>query len=203
MTIDKKLTAGLVAGFILATVIGTLSHEAGHYFVARSLGYKVAINYASTYWFGGMYPSPSHRFLITLGGPMQTMLTGTIGLFLLFVFRKSFQSKQKLSFGQWSLIFITLFWLRQTANLAVGIGIFLFRGHFSQRSDEVVLARHWHLPGETISILTGTLGTLVLAIVIFIFIPKPQRLTFMVSGISGGVMGYLLWLKWLGPVIMP
>jgi hypothetical protein len=203
MIVDKKLVLYLSLGFILATVAGTLSHEWGHYMVARSLGYKVAINYASTYLTEGPYPTPAHLFRITLGGPVQTMLTGTVGLLLLFLFRKSFQSRQQLSFPQWGLIFITLFWLRQTANLAVGLGIFLFKGRLSESGDEVELARHWHLPGETISIITGLLGAVVLAIVIFTFIPARQRLTFVIAGLAGGVAGYLLWLKWLGPVIMP
>ena len=203
MIFDRKLALYLSLGFILATVAGTLSHEWGHYIVARSLGYQVAINYASTYLTEGPYPTSAHNFWFTLGGPVQTMLTGTIGLLLLFLFRKSFQSRHKLSFRQWCLIFITLFWLRQTANLVVGIGIFLFTGRLSQRSDEVKLARYWQLPGETISIITGILGALVLTIVIFTFIPVRQRLTFAISGLVGGVAGYMLWLEWLGPVIMP
>lgn len=203
MTIDKKLAAGLVPGFVLATIIGTLSHEWGHYIVARSLGYQTAINYASTYWLNGIYPTPADTFRIILGGPAQTMLTGTLGLCLLFLLRSYFQARQRLSFIQWCLVFMTLFWLRQTANLVVGIGIYLFRGHLSQGSDEVKLARYWQLPDETISIITGCLGALVLAIVVFKFIPQQQRLTFIIAGLLGGITGYMLWLKWLGPVIMP
>lgn len=203
MIFEKKLATCLTLGFIFATVAGTLSHEWGHYIVAKSLGYQVAINYASTYRTGGTYPTPADNFWFTLGGPVQTMLTGTVGLLLLFSFRKSFQSKQKLSFRQWCLIFITLFWLRQTANLMVGLGMYLFTGRLSERSDEVKLARYWQLPGETISIITGALGAMVLAVVIFTFIPERQRLTFVISGLIGGVAGYLLWLEWLGPVIMP
>ncbi len=201
---DKKLLLLLSSGFILATVAGTLSHEWGHYIVATSMGYKVAINYGSTYWLGyGAYPTSEDYFWFTLGGPVQTMLTGTIGLLLLALFRRSFQSAQRLSAGQWFIIFIALFWLRQTANMVVGAGIYLLTGHLSERSDEIKLARYWQLPGETISIITGILGAVVLVIVVFKFIPQQQRVTFVISGLVGGIAGYMLWLKWLGPVIMP
>src|SRR6185503_3833515 len=43
---DKKLFAMLVAAFVFATIIGTLSHEFGHYIVARVLGQRASIHYA-------------------------------------------------------------------------------------------------------------------------------------------------------------
>jgi hypothetical protein len=52
-------------------------------------------------------------------------------------------------------------------------------------------------------VVTGIIGVIVLVIVTFKFIPKLQLMTFILSGIIGGVAGYLLWLEWLGPVIMP
>ena len=45
----KKLFAGLVFGFIMSTVVGTLTHEAGHYLVARYFSRNgVRISYAYT-----------------------------------------------------------------------------------------------------------------------------------------------------------
>jgi len=147
-TFDRKLFIILIAAFVFTTVIGTLSHELGHYIVAKSLGYKANIHYASTDWYdpgtvdsmnaviskyrkqiedGASFPGKEkydrlvHKYshddaLITIGGPVQTILTGIIGLILLFVWRNSFRSRQKLTSRQWMLVFITLFWLRQTAN---------------------------------------------------------------------------------------
>src|SRR5437870_3363662 len=77
----------------------------------------------------------SDDFWITAGGLLETMLTGTIGLGFLFSFRKD--NATKLYFGQWFLIFISLFWLRQTANFVTWIGGYFFTGKFSQRSDEI------------------------------------------------------------------
>ena len=47
---NKKLFLYLTLTFIVATVVGTLSHEFGHYIVAKSLGYDADIHYAFTTW---------------------------------------------------------------------------------------------------------------------------------------------------------
>ena len=45
-----RLFVKLVTGFILFTIIGTLSHELGHCSVAKFLGYKPILSYASMTW---------------------------------------------------------------------------------------------------------------------------------------------------------
>ena len=101
--------------FILSTIIGTVSHEFGHFTVAKSLGYSSTVSYGYTNWddsktrpfIDSVFSKYSKEleanldfprkkefdliqdkqikdsFWITLGGPIQTMLTGTIGLLLL------------------------------------------------------------------------------------------------------------------------
>lgn len=140
---------------------------------------------------------------ITLGGPLQTLLTGTIGLLLLFVWKNSYKSRHELGPRQWALIFITLFWLRQTANLVVWFAAFLLTKEFSYRGDEIRLSLQLGLPFWLLTTVTGGIGIIILCIVIFKFIPKTQRFTFILSGIVGGTAGYILWLYLLGPVLMP
>ena len=232
---DFRLFLMLAIGFIAFTIIGTVSHESGHYMVAKCLGYEARINYASSWyydknneaflrshwklyseqtrldqkfpdqekWDGLKLKQQRDSFWITLGGTMQTILTGTIGLFLLCVFRKRYYSATKLSFPMWLLIFVSLFWLRQAANFFVGAAKFLIHGSFSSHSDEVVLAHRMNMPEWTISTITASIALIILAIVIFRFIPIKQRLTFMLAGIVGGVSGYLLWLIYFGKIIMP
>jgi hypothetical protein len=232
---DKRLLTILSFAFIIATIIGTLSHEFGHYIAAKSLGYKARIHYASADWYdpglfesidtitskyskqieeGSSFPgkekydqvirkySNDNRW-ITIGGPLQTLLTGTIGLILLFAWKKSFKSKQKLTPRQWTLVFITLFWLRQAANLIVWFGSYLLTKKFSYKGDEIKIAVQTGLPFWLLLIVTGVIGIIILYGVIFKFIPKPQRQTFVLSGIIGGVAGYILWLYLLGPVLLP
>ncbi|MFI5221901.1 MAG: hypothetical protein ACHQK8_06220, partial [Bacteroidia bacterium] len=112
---DKRLFVYLSVAFVLFTVIGTLSHEGGHYLVGKYYGLKPRINYMSTipkpnpdgyllfaiqkrfsYELMNDKPFPlkdfyckivdkkkSISFFFILGGPLQTMLTGTFGLLML------------------------------------------------------------------------------------------------------------------------
>ncbi len=206
MSVDKRLFIWLFISFIIATIIGTLTHECGHFVVAKYLGYDAGINYYSAWWAGSnpnQAINPSDSFWITLGGPIETMLTGTIGLVLLFLFRNSFAHATKLSFVQWFIVFVSLFWLRQTANLVTWIGSYFFNGKFSQRGDEIKLSQYLQLPGWTITTLTAIIGAIVLVIIIFKFVPTKQRLTFIASGLTGGITGYILWLVLFGKYLMP
>lgn len=46
---NLRLFLFLAVGFMFFTVFGTLSHEFGHFAVARFLGYPAKISYGSTY----------------------------------------------------------------------------------------------------------------------------------------------------------
>lgn len=200
---DKKVFVGLFFAFVAFTIIGTISHELGHYIAGNCLGYDMSIDYARTYIQDDSFVSPRNSFLITLGGPIQTLLTGTIGCFLLFLNREKFQSADKLSSGQWIMVFVSLFWLRQVANSITWLGSYLIHGKFYQGGDELRIARYLGLPDWSILTLTATLGFLVLVVVIFKFIPSGQRVVFMVSGLTGGITGYFFWLVWFGKYILP
>lgn len=232
---DKRLFIWLTISFIIATVIGTLTHEGGHYTVAKYFGYDAHINYMATRWTdteedkflqsickkyskeletGEKFPelekfnqvSATHRrhsLWIMLGGPFETMFTGTLGLSLCFSFRQSFHKTAKLSFVQWLLVFVSLFWLRQTANATVWVGQYILTGKLLQAGDEIYLAYRLHLPEWIPITVTALIGAAVLAIIIFKFVPLKQRVTFIASGLVGGIAGYILWLEWLGKYIMP
>lgn len=200
--INFRLFLALFLAFIIATIVGTISHELGHYLVAKSLGYEAEINYAYTY-----YPnddiSNSDRVYVILGGPLQTMITGTLGFILLLTFRKSFRSVDQLSSKQWILIFLTLFWLRQIFNLILSTGGFIMKKYVSMNSDEIKLSRYLQLPDLCISIITGGIGILIVLYTFFKFIPVKQRSTFILSAFTGGISGYILWIILLGKYIMP
>jgi len=204
MTFDKRLFSYLAIGFMAVTVIGTLTHELGHYTAAKYLGYEADINYAYAYWsaYAGQAVKSNDAFLITLAGPAETILTGTTGLVLLFGYRRNFASSQTLTFRQWTIVFITLFWLRQTVNFFVWTGGFLLTGRFSADSDETRIANYLALPCRSLSFITAVIGICVLVIVLRC-IPAQQRLTFLSAGMIGGATGYVLWLHLLGPVLMP
>lgn len=231
---DIKHFIYLSLAFMLMTIVGTLSHELGHYSVAKVLGYQSSINYQSaSYWdeqlyeyFNEVYDKYKHQiknkldfpgkdeyqnrmnkyhndsFWIALGGPVQTMFTGTFGITLLLIYRNKFLSSQKVNLAGWCSIFLSLFWLRQVANLFVGIGILLITGNKTPTGDEMRLALYLNYNVWSIQLITGAVGLIVLFVVLRL-LPKPLVLTFLLSGLTGGVLGYYLWLIKFGKYIMP
>lgn len=231
---DLKLFLILTFSFIIMTVIGTLSHECGHYAVAKYFGYDARIDYQSTHidrstkrhYLNLTYQKYIHAYQknldfpekvkynkirleyrrqsiwILLGGPLQTMITGTIGLIFLIIYRKKVFSSNKTSFAGWLLVFCSLFWLRQSANSVLWTLAYLFTGEKSIRGDEMKLARYFNFNIWTIHGITAIIGFIVLFIVIRM-LPKNQVLTFLAAGLVGGISGYYLWLIQFGKYILP
>jgi hypothetical protein len=199
--IDFRLFFKLSLAFVLFTIIGTLTHELGHIIVAKLLGYHTHLAYGFMYC---LEPKRTwtDRNLITLGGPLQTVLTGSVGLFFLYRNRKSYQQAQSLSFGQWAIIFISLFWLRQAANLFVELVLLLTKNSLGH-GDERWITQDYGLPPFTILGITGIIGLLILAVIYFRFIPQKEKFTFLLSGLTGGMLGYWCWLIQFGPMVMP
>ena len=139
------------------------------------------------------------KFWITLGGPFQTMLTGMLGLLILY-FRKE---KTTFSFIDWLAVFLSLFWLREVFNLATGIidGLFLNGTFFG--GDEYGISKYLDLPIGTVSIILGVFGFVISLFVVFIKIPKKHQLTFIISGFVGGLSGFYLWYHIFGPKLLP
>jgi hypothetical protein len=221
---DKRLFFLLSLSFIGFTIIGTLSHEFGHFVIAKTLGYDARINYGYTFWeataethsdldLPNIIDQGSYRirqikekeyrdsFRIALGGPVQTMLTGTIGLLL--VIRKKNPRRASLAAKHWFLLFLSLFWLRQLFNFCTGLPAYFKNGNFPESNDEVKLATYLGWNEISISLTTAIIALAICTWLFFRFIPKAERFTFICSGLAGGSLGFFLWLRLLGPVILP
>lgn len=201
MAFDIRLLVWLTVGFILSVVAGTLSHELGHYAVAKYLGYAAEITYGYTFWEpldGSSSVNPLHSFYITLGGPVQTMSFGTVGIILLFATGKNFGVGRSSKFMHWFLIFLSLFWLRQAAIFVGRTLEYFIVGRFSHLGDEAKIADHLQMASWSICLLTGSIGFVVLATVINRFVPQETKVTFIVAGLTGGPLGYVLWNSLLG-----
>jgi hypothetical protein len=200
-SIKIRLFALLTLTFIVMTIIGTLSHECGHLIASKIMGFDARINYESTYVVMTTQKMTTlQSFWMTLAGPLQTMLTGTIGFVFLF---KSVKSTERLLVGQWGLVFISLFWLRQSANLITWLIGYFSTGSFAVRGDEIKLSAYLNMSPWYIILLTAIIGFVILGIITFKIVPKSQRFTFILSGLVGGLAGYWLWFDFLGKLIMP
>ena len=233
--IELKLFLILSLTFILFTIIGTVSHEYGHYFVAKSLGYDAEVSYGYTNCNDEVarqfmdsvetkYPNKEDfkidfpekekyisvakkyskdYFLITLGGPLQTMITGTLGLLFLYFKKEKFMGSKNNNLLSWLLVFISLFWLRQLANFLVWIASYFYSGDLSKSMDEIKATLYLQLPIGTFIFSTALIASLVLSFIIFKIIPKEKRITFIAAGLVGGILGYIFWLILIGPIVMP
>ncbi|HFD33206.1 MAG TPA: hypothetical protein ENJ28_10945 [Gammaproteobacteria bacterium] len=219
--------------FILFTIIGTLTHELGHITVAKLLGYETRLHYESMSWDKGMllnelntiyaeYQNPAElppaikiqyeevkrrlaqdSFLITIGGLLQTIVTGLIGLVYL-IFRRKKIAVTGLNIRDWLAVFLALFWLREPFNLVFSIGGGLYSGeNYFGSGDEVNISQMLNIPVGIIPSVLGALGLLISCFVIFEIIPAGKRLDFILGGLFGGISGYILWMKILGPILLP
>lgn len=219
--------------FIIATIIGTLSHEYGHIAVAKHLGYQTSLHYGSMNFYNNdkkqfdeIYIKnkfsienntdfseklqfeklekklTSDNLLITIGGPFQTILTGTIGLILLLFRRKKIQ-QNGMKIVDWLYVFLSLFWLREVFNLVTSVaGAILFRKK-NYFGDEKVIENILEIPSGSVAIPLAIIGLLISIFVIFKIIPIEKRLIFLIGGMFGGILGFILWLRILGPIILP
>lgn len=142
------------------------------------------------------------NFLITLGGPLLTIIIGTIGFVVALINRKSFNG-EILSQKQWVLIFTALFWLRETDNYVMDLLFTVSRGRFPYGNDETILARYLEVDTWLISFVLALAGFIVVLIIYKRFIPDESKTTFLLAGLVGGLGGLLLWLFILGPIFMP
>jgi hypothetical protein len=235
---NLKLFLYLVLGFILCTIVGTVSHEGGHCAAAKFHGRNSELSYAymipgKPVWMSeyhqefsknkwklspGSSPAEKEEFLnftkihrekhnreeffITLGGPLQTMLTGIIGFTILFFRRKQIFSRGYLTLMEWTAVLLSYFWSRQVFNFIFSIdATFSGRKHF--RSDEPNLSQYLNLPPWAFGMVTCVIGGIILLWVTFRVIPVQQRLTFLISGVVGSTIGWIVWMDWLGPILLP
>ncbi|WP_091511262.1 hypothetical protein [Flexibacter flexilis] len=144
-----------------------------------------------------------NSLLIAIGGPLQTILTGTIGLILLLYQNAKIQAHGMKIFD-WFSVLLSLFWLREIFNLlaSVSAGILSGSGNYFS-GDELHIAWYLQVWEGTFAIVLGIMGLLISLFVIFKIIPKQWQITFIVSGLVGGSLGFVLWMKIVGPILLP
>jgi len=233
--VHPRLFAMLALSFVIATIIGTVSHELGHCSVAKILGYDVELHYASmtnsnyfeehhleAYYdkhidkimskepsveketFKNLYERGKiENLLIILGGPLQTIIVGSIGLMWLYYHRKKIMAKAELSVKEWFAVIVAFFWSRQLFNLLSGMLSFISSKAFPKGGDESRISLYFGVPVSTVDVITGMVSLALLLWVIFYIIPINQRLSFILAGMAGSALGFVIWMQWIGPVVLP
>ena len=181
--------------FILFTIIGTITHELGHYTAGKSLGLDCHINYAAcfclteeqikiseearslleTYGSRDSIPEEIYKDYISrrkavketksiwvaIGGPLQTIITGTLGLIILLFRNRKFKGTVFNNFD-WLFVFLSLFWLREPFNLILSITKRITYGSGSFfGGDEYNISRRLGLWEGSLSTILGLIGLMI------------------------------------------
>ncbi|MAM22319.1 MAG: hypothetical protein CL817_01115 [Croceibacter sp.] len=150
----------------------------------------------------GIETLKSNGLLITICGPLQTIFTGIIGLIIL-IWRRKQIHQNGLKIIDWLAVFLSLFWLREFFNLAMSIGHEIISPNGTWFSgDEKNISQGFEIWSGTFPIILGLLGLLISIFVIFKIIPNKIRLTFILSGFIGGIIGFILWMNIIGPELI-
>lgn len=147
------------------------------------------------------YPliSEADNFNITLGGPLQTLLTSFIGLFILFFRLK--KRKDQFKLVDWLAVFMALFALREVFNYVQALYGSLLFSESNFHGDEFRISRYLGFNEWVIPSVTLLLGLVISCYIIFKIIPIKYRFTFILSGLVGGVVGFALWFGGLGALL--
>lgn len=200
---NRSLPFILLVGFmVLYVVMGTLLHESGHILIAKLLGYETRLHYASMDWFlpnGADGTNKTHSFYITLGGVFILDMISIISLFVLIFKRGKLPSWLSLT-----AIFFSMLIYRHILLSLTGLAISLTQGKpMSYGRDETELANYLLVSNRTIGIPLLIIAVISCCLLFFVVLNREIRLRFLIATIIGGVIGYIGWLSYLGPLIMP
>lgn len=153
----------------------------------------------------------AEKISFTLWGPLQTMITGTLGFILLLSQRKKIREANHLTATNWILTILTFFWSRQLFNFTGWTINFLKTGEPGMQGDEARLSllllnlkEHGSYIGTGwFGLATALPALAILFYTIFRIIPQQHRLTFILAGLTGSIAGYILWFRLAGPFLLP
>jgi len=191
--------------FFTIPIIGTLAHELGHYLVAFIFKQPAYISYAFTHIIppDHLTPNPNQFFWFIMGGPISTWITAVSGIAIIIIFyRAMHKEKEKtVGIGQTIALICTSFGIRFIFNAGGYLIFSTILGNLSN-SDEVKIAEYLSLSPDLLMYGSAIIA-LVLILVALYYIPRYQRYTILKAGILGGLLGYLFWYYWVGPIILP
>ena len=199
---EYKVFLYLSLSFVIFTIVGTLTHEGGHFLMATCLHVPATLHYNFTSLEAEMINAQS-RLYITLAGPLVSMGLGTYGFYLCLKMQKKQETTEALTATQWLSILLSLFWLRPLFNFIRHGVLYFFSNGATLRSDEEQLADYLALPSHSISATMAFISLLLLLWVFFKRIPHTQRFTFLLAALFGSLLGYWLWMMAMGPLILP
>lgn len=188
--------------FFIFVIIGTLAHEVGHYIVAVIYGVPSRISYVTTFYYGPL--TTDQRFWFLMGGPISSWLVSIIGtIVLLGKYRHMHGEKdQSIGFGMMISILANSFCIRFIFNAVWYLINTTLLGKPSW-TDEFRIARGYLGISPDFLMYGSAVISLIFIFIAYYCIPRFQRYIVLIGGIIGGILGYLFWNYWVGPIFLP
>lgn len=173
----------------------------GHSLAAWACGLTIHHIGYSGIGFGCFINKPVNFFI----GSAGILLPLIVGIIFFFLFKKNRKkSKQdNLDIKKWIFVFFSLFWLRPAVSIILYIlnKLITIQGfHFIY--TEVTVARIGNLPEYFILLILGVLSYYFIYKTIII-ISESDRKKLLLGGFPGIIIGTFVWMKLLGPYILP
>ena len=189
--------------FFTIPIIGTLAHELGHYLVAVIYQQPARIAYSYTDFVGPNILTPEQWFWFIMGGPISTWTVAAIGIGVILGKYRAMHSEltNPIGLGQSLATVGASFSLRFIFNAGVYFISTTLLGN-SSNADEVKIAQILGISPDLMMYGSAVIA-LFLVLVALYYLPRHQRYLILIGAIIGGILGYLFWYYWIGPILLP
>lgn len=199
MKINKAFIKYLIVYLIFLPFVFLLvmSKNIGHIIVALFYNIKPYIHYSSVGF--DCLKDFEVNLAIAIGGVFFVLLIAIVA-FVIFINRRKGKNND-LSFLDFCLLSIISFWLRPLLLM----GAYLLNKLFPNIKfiiTEVTLSSMLNLPEYIVLLILGSISIIFFYKVLH-FINKKDLKLLILSGGLGAISGYFLWIKIVGPIILP
>ena len=189
--------------FFTIPIIGTLAHELGHYLVAVIYQQPAGIAYAYTYLIGSNFLTPEQEFWFIMGGPISTWTVAVLSIsIILWRYRPMrYELSKPIGLGQSITSVGASFSLRFIFNAGMYFIFTTLLGN-SSSADEVKIAISLGISPD-LTMYGSAIIALMLILLTLYYLPRHQRYIILIAALLGGILGYIFWYYWVGPIVLP
>jgi hypothetical protein len=191
---SQTLIFSAVCAFLLSPTFIVL-HECGHVLAGKSIGWPAKLHYGDS-----QFDVPKDKFshrknvLVTTAGSLVSTLLAVSG----FLWLRASRIQRRVA------VATPAEWVATTLVMNVGRWLRTFAGSpiHPMSDDEAFISKAMGLPGWFLPYCLGAIAVVVVVATIRLHPPGGRLMPFLSLGL-GGVVGSLLWMKVLGPFLLP
>jgi hypothetical protein len=193
MSSSRKCVLLFLVGLVAGPVFVFL-HELRHYATASALGGKPTMHYRMTICATPSRMGPSGKLLVVVAGPLGDGIFAGAGLLWLYVLRRH-RREAAPTRAEWFATILAMSaarWLRGWSGPPA----------HPQPGDEVFLSQALGMPGWLLPYLLALVCVIPLVAVVRLHPPGARLIPFLLL-VLGGLTGRQLWMRVVGPFLLP